>query len=107
VKFLISVIDNLSSSGTPEEMQAIDTFNDQLRANEQWIFAWGLQNPQRATVIDNRNGVNKETGKPLFDANENYSGFWVVEASDSETAKKLAYEASKACNRKVELRPMH
>jgi hypothetical protein len=107
VKFLISVIDNLSNSGTREEMQAIDAFNDQLRANEQWIFAWGLQNPQRATVIDNRNGVNKETGKPLFAANEHFSGFWVVEASDSETAKKLAYEASKACNRKVELRPLH
>ena len=107
MKFLISVIDNLSNSGTREEMQAIDAFNDQLRANEQWIFAWGLQNPQRATVIDNRNGVNKETGKPLFAANEHFSGFWVVEASDSETAKKLAYEASKACNRKVELRPLH
>jgi hypothetical protein len=34
VKFLISVIDNLSGSGTPEEMVQIDAFNDKLRAIE-------------------------------------------------------------------------
>lgn len=107
MKFLISVIDDLSYSGTPEEMVAIDAFNDQLRANGQWIFAWGLQAPETATVIDNRNGANVETGKPLFDAKEHYSGLWIIEAADAETAKKLGYEASKACNRKVELRPLH
>ena len=52
MKFLISVIDDLTNSGTPDEMAAINAFNDELRA-------------------------------------------------------KLAYEASKACNRKVELRPLH
>jgi hypothetical protein len=107
VKFLISVIDDLSNSGTPGEMEAIDAFNDGLRENGQWIFAWGLQAPETATVIDNRNGANTETGKPLFDAKENFSGLWLIDADDAETAKKLAYEASKACNRKVELRPLH
>jgi hypothetical protein len=107
MKFLISVIDDLSYSGTPEEMVAIDAFNDQLRANGHWIFAWGLQAPETATVIDNRDGANTETGKPLFDAKENFSGLWLIDAADAETAKKLAYEASKACNRKVELRPLH
>ncbi|CAN1493958.1 YCII-related [Candidatus Nanopelagicaceae bacterium] len=107
MKFLISVIDDLSNSGTPAEMEAINAFNDGLRDNGQWIFAWGLQAPETATVIDNRNGANTETGKPLFDAKENFSGLWLIEVADAETAKKLAYEASKACNRKVELRPLH
>ena len=107
MKFLISVIDDLSNSGTPAEMEAINAFNDGLRDNGQWIFAWGLQAPETATVIDNRNGANSETGKPLFDAKENFSGLWLIEVADAETAKKLAYEASKACNRKVELRPLH
>ena len=107
MKFLISVIDELSNSGTPAEMEAINAFNDGLRDNGQWIFAWGLQAPETATVIDNRNGANTETGKPLFDAKENFSGLWLIEAADAETAKKLAYDASKACNRKVELRPLH
>jgi hypothetical protein len=107
MKFLISVIDDLSHSGTPAEMAAIDKFNDSLRAKGQWIFAWGLQAPDTATVIDNRAGANFETGKPLFDSKEHYSGLWLIEAADAETAKKLAFEASKACNRKVELRPLH
>jgi hypothetical protein len=107
MRFLISVIDDLSNSGTPAEMAEIDKFNDSLRANNQFIFAWGLHAPETATVIDNRNGANSETGKPLFDAKEHYSGFWVIEADLPETAKELAFEASKACNRKVELRPLH
>jgi hypothetical protein len=107
MKFLISVIDDLSNSGTPEEMVEIDKFNDELRANGQWIFAWGLQAPESAKVIDNRDGANLSTGKPLFDATENFSGLWIIEAADAETAEKLAFAASKACNRKVELRPFH
>jgi hypothetical protein len=107
MRFLISVIDDLSNSGTPAEMEAINAFNDGLRENGHWIFAWGLQAPETATVIDNRNGANTETGKPLFDAKENFSGLWLIDAADAETAKKLAYDASKACNRKVELRPLH
>ena len=107
MKFQISVIDDLSNSGTPAEMVEIDKFNDELRANGQWIFAWGLQAPESATVIDNRYDANLNSGKPLFDAKENFSGLWIIDAADTETARKLAFEASKACNRKVELRPFH
>ena len=107
MRFLISVIDDLSNSGTPAEMAEIDKFNDSLRANNQFIFAWGLQAPESATVIDNRAGANTETGKPLFDTKEHYSGLWLIEADSPASAKKLAYEASQACNRKVELRPLH
>ena len=107
MKFQISVIDDLTNSGTPAEMVEIDKFNDELRANGQFIFAWGLHAPESATVIDNRNGANLSTGKPLFDAKENYSGLWIIDVVDAETAEKLAFAASKACNRKVELRPFH
>jgi len=107
MKFLISVIDDLANSGTAEEMVEIDAFNDKLRANGQFIFAWGLQAPETATVIDNRNGAGISTGKPLFAAQENFSGFWLIETDGEQEAYELAHSASKACNRKVELRPMH
>ena len=107
MKFLISVIDDLANSGTPAEMVEIDKFNDYLRENGHWFFAWGLQAPESATVIDNRGGADLSTGKPLFDAKENFSGLWIIEAADAETARELAFAASKACNRKVELRPFH
>jgi len=106
MKFSIFVIDDRSNSGTSEEMTAINAFNDELRARGQWIFAGGLADPSTATVIDNRSGAGLETGAPLFGAKENFSGFWLIEAENHETAKKLAFEGSKACNRKVELRPL-
>jgi len=105
-KFIIFVIDDLSESGTPAEMIAIDAFNDSLRTKGHWIFAGGLAAPVHADVIDNRNNTNLATGQPFFDTKENYSGFWLIQASDHETAKRLALEGSKACHRKVELRPL-
>lgn len=87
-------------------MTAINAFNDGLRANGQWIFAGGLSAPSNSNVIDNRTGAGIETGKPLFDAKENFSGFWLIEAADAQVAKDLAFAGSKACNRKVELRPL-
>ena len=106
MKFLIFVIDDLTNSGTPEEMKTIDAFNDALRANGQWIFAGGLSAPAYSNVIDNRAGAGLETGKPLFDAKENFSGFWLIEAASAQVAKDLAFAGSKACDRKVELRPL-
>ena len=105
-RFLISVIDDLSGSGTPDEMVAIDAFNEKLRENGQWIFAGGLAAPVNANVIDNRAGAGIETGKPLFTATENFSGFWLIEAESLEVARELAFQGSLACNRKVELRPL-
>jgi len=79
MKFIINVIDDLSNSGTPAEMNEINKFNDQLRMNGQFIFAGGLAAPENADVIDNRNDANLSTGKPLFEANENFSGFWLIQ----------------------------
>jgi hypothetical protein len=106
MKFIINVIDDLSNSGTPAEMNEINKFNDQLRTGGQFIFAGGLAAPENADVIDNRNDANLSTGKPLFEANENFSGFWLIEAESIDVARKLAFAGSKACNRKVELRPL-
>ena len=106
MKFIISVIDDLTGSGTPDEMTQINIFNGKLREDGQFIFAAGLAAPEKADVIDNRNGANLSTGKPLFDAKENFSGFWLIEAESIEIARKLAFAGSKACNRKVELRPL-
>ena len=106
MKFIINVIDDLSNSGTPAEMNEINKFNDQLRVNGQFIFSGGLAAPANADVIDNRSDANLSTGKPLFEANENFSGFWLIEAESIDVARKLAFAGSKACNRKVELRPL-
>ncbi len=107
MRFLISVIDDRSNSGSPEEMLAIDAFNDGLRAAGNWIFAAGLHAPEQSTVIDNRNESGISSEGPLIDSPEYMSGFWLIEAPDEQTARHLAFEGSKACNRKVELRKLH
>lgn len=103
---MIFVIDDLTGSGTPEEMKTIDAFNDDLRANGHWVFAGGLAAPSLSTVIDHRKGANISLKLPLFNTPENYSGFWLIKAENLEVATQLAFEGSLACNRKVELRPL-
>lgn len=105
MQFLISVIDSLSPSGTSDEMEAIMAFNTQLRADGHWVFAGGLGAPTNAQVIDNRSGASISTDGPLYQTDEFYSGFWIITAADIETARKIAMGGSKACNRRVELRP--
>ena len=105
-RYMIFVIDAGANTATSDEMVAIDAFNDQLKVNNQWISAGGLAAPIEARVIDNRLGAGIDTGKPLFDQAEQFSGFWLMEAENDVVAHRLAFEASKACNRKVELRPL-
>ncbi|MEI6216399.1 MAG: YciI family protein [Actinomycetes bacterium] len=107
MKFLVSVIDDKTRSPhSPEERKAIDDFNDKIVAAGQRIFAGGLDAPATATVLDNRGGVNILQSGPFIESKEFFSGFWIIDAEDLETALVLAAEGSKSCNRKVELRPL-
>jgi hypothetical protein len=80
-------------------------FNDRLQAEGHWVFAGGLAAPSAATVIDNRGGEAVLTDGPFVESKEYLIGFWVMEAADLDVALKLAAQGSKACNRKVEVRP--
>jgi hypothetical protein len=86
-------------------MAAIDVFNDRLQAEGHWVFAGGLGSPSTAAVIDSRGGEAVFTDGPFLESKEYLAGFWIMEAADLDVALKLAAEGSKACNRKVEVRP--
>lgn len=105
MQYLVSVIDDKTGSATPDEMIAIETFNDRLRADGHWVFAGGLASPSTATVVDNRGGEVLVTDGPFLESKEHLAGFWVMQAADLDVALKLAADASKACNRRVEVRP--
>src|SRR5215469_1330852 len=105
MKYLVSVIHDSDSLATPEEMAAIDVFNDRLEAEGHWVFAGGLAGPSSATVIDNRGEETMFTDGPFVESKEYLVGFWIMEAADLDVALKLAAAGSKACNRKVEVRP--
>jgi hypothetical protein len=103
--YLVSVIDDTTGLATPAEMAAIDVFNEQLQTKGHWVFAGGLGSPSTATVIDGRGEEAVFTDGPFVESEEYLAGFWVIEAADLDVALKLAAAGSKACNRKVEVRP--
>jgi hypothetical protein len=105
MQYLVSVINDTDDLATPEEMAAIDVFNDRLQAEGHWVFAGGLGSTSSATVIDHRGEETMITDGPFLESKEHIVGFWVMEAADLDVALKLAAEGSKACNRKVEVRP--
>jgi len=105
MQYLVSVIDDGTGPDTPTEQAAIDVFNDRLQAEGYWVFAGGLGTPSTATVIDNREGDPVFSDGPFLESKEYVAGFWILEAPDLDVALKLATEGSKACNRKIEVRP--
>ena len=105
MQYLFSVIYDKTDLASADEMAAIDVFNDRLQAEGHWVFAGGLGSPSSSTVIDNRGEEPMVTDGPFLESKEYLAGFWVMEAADLDVALKLAAEGSRACNRKIEVRP--
>ena len=105
MQYMVSVIFDTPGLTTPDEQAAIDVFNDRLVADGHWVFAGGLAAPSSATVIDNRGEEAMFTDGPFLESKEYLAGFWVMEAADLDVALRLGAEGSKACNRKIEVRP--
>ena len=105
MQYLVSVIDDGTGLATPTEEADIDAFNDRLREEGHWVFAGGLGLPDPATVIDNRGDEVVFTDGPFLESKEYLAGFWILEADDLDVVLRLAAEGSKACNRKIEVRP--
>jgi hypothetical protein len=113
MQFLISVIDDgqaadagRTDSATEAEMAAVDVFNDTLRSEGHWVFAAGITAPDAATLIDNRGDLGESVPGTLAKSPEYIAGFWIIEVADSDEALRLARDGSKACNRRVEVRPL-
>jgi hypothetical protein len=105
MQYLVSVIQDTPELATAAEMAAVSAFNRRLMAEGHWVFAGGLAAPDTATVIDNRGAEAMFTDGPFAESKEYLGGLWVLEAADLDVALKLAAEGSKACNRKLEVRP--
>ena len=104
MRFIIFVIDSDSSSGSKDETQEIDNFNSELSRNNQLVMAAGIAGSSRGLLIDNR-GTKELVESGSLNGAEFYSGFWIIDAEGERQAQELALEGSRACNRRVELRP--
>ncbi|MCT2587031.1 YciI family protein [Actinophytocola gossypii] len=105
MQYLVSVLSDSADLATPDEQSAISVFDDRLRAEGHWVFAGGLAAPDAATVVDNRGAEAMVTDGPYLESKEFLVGFWIIEAPDLDVALALAAEGSRACHRKVEVRP--
>jgi len=105
-KYLMNVLHDSSDLATDDEMTAIDAFNEQMQAQGHWVFAAGLAGPDSSTVVEGRHGEPVFTDGPFVESKEHIIGFWIIEAPHLDVALRLAAEGSKACNRRVELRPV-
>jgi hypothetical protein len=83
MQYLVSVIFDAPDMATPDEMAAIDGFNDRLKAEGHWVFAGGLGAPNSATVIDNRGEQPLITDGPFLESKEFLAGFWIMEPPTS------------------------
>jgi hypothetical protein len=92
-----------------EEMQpifdAVDRFNEKLKAEGAWVFAGGLAPIESTTTVDGRPEEAIITDGPFAESKEWIGGFWVIEAPDLDAALAWAKEGSKACDGRVEVRP--
>ncbi|KRO33063.1 MAG: hypothetical protein ABR64_00565 [Actinobacteria bacterium BACL2 MAG-121001-bin67] len=107
MRFLINVIESIDRPAhSRQEIDAIDAFNDEMVAAGQRVLAVGITSPENSIQIDNRDGQVKYIKESLADSNEYVSGIWIIDVPNREIALELAAQGSKACNRRVELRPL-
>ena len=105
MQYLVSVIDDKRNPGSTDTQPAISAFNQRLIAEGYWVFAGGLADTDAATVIDNRGEQAMLSDGPFVESKEYLAGFWIIEAGDLDVALGLAAEGSRACTRKIEVRP--
>jgi hypothetical protein len=107
MRFLINVIESIDRPAhSRQEIDAIDAFNNEMVAAGERVLAVGIASPENSIQIDNRDGQLKYIKESLADSNEYVSGFWIIDVPNQEIALELAARGSKACNRRVELRPL-
>ena len=107
MRYLFAVIANRTGEvlADHDEMTAIDSFNEKIENAGQRIMAAGIATPDQAVVFDFRGTHDSITHGPVMDSDLFMAGFWIIEAENDSVAHALAAEASKACNRPIEVRP--
>jgi len=107
MRFLINVIESIEKPAhSRQEIDAIDAFNDEIVAAGQRVLTVGIASPDNPILIDNRGGDVKYINESFIDSSEYVSGIWIIDVPTREIALELAARGSKACNRRVELRPL-
>jgi len=95
-----------SKAAIDAHMKHMMGINDDLRRSGELVGGEGLTPPKDARIVRaGANGQPQVTDGPFAETKEFLAGFWVIEAADLDVALELAAGGSKACYRKIEVRP--
>jgi hypothetical protein len=98
---------DLSSPDNQRQMARIDEVHAEMQRAGAWVFVAGLRPASTATVVRATDGDVSMTDGPYAETKEQMGGFWVIEAPDRDAALDWAAKASTACERPIEVRPVH
>ena len=109
-RYLLSVYQPSTGERPPPEVLArieadLAEVHADLQAKGSWVCAGGLAGPSTATVVRAEDDDVLLTDGPFLESKEFLAGFYVIEAADLDEALEIAAAASRACNRKTEVRP--
>ena len=107
MRYFLSVLNSTANPATDDVTPDITAFNTMLRDKGYLVMATGMYGVEDAEVFDNRGGSGQSTAGSYLVQDEAVVGFWILDLPDADTARDIAAGASRACNRRIELRPLH
>ena len=96
---------DFSSPDMQRMFSQVSDYNATLEKAGAWVFGCGLRPASSATVVRADSGDVSMTDGPYAESKEQMGGFWIIEATDMDSALDWAAKASAACEGPVEVRP--
>src|SRR3990170_2652510 len=95
-----------SAEENAAQLEATGVFTAKLRDEGSLVFVNGLAEASASTVVDGQGPAPIFTDGPYVESKEYIAGLWIIEVADLDEALGLAAQASSACGRKIEVRPI-
>ncbi|MFJ1969833.1 YciI family protein [Streptomyces sp. NPDC087903] len=108
--YLLSVItprdgEPPSAEGMAEIGRKLETFHQELREADAWVFAGGLHGTETATVLRPKDGDVLVTDGPYAEGKEYLGGICLIKAPDLDAALHWGRRAAWATTLPIEVRP--
>jgi hypothetical protein len=108
-QYLLSVYQPDGGPSPEIDLEAIGrdlaALNDEMRAQDAWVFSGGLHEAATATVVRARGDEVLITDGPFTEGKEHLGGFTIVRAADLDAALRWARRLTEITGLPIEVRP--